>query len=45
MNMKMASTQGSYYENELYGSRVVKNCRMPNYDYWTFFMITLISIN
>ena len=43
--MEMASTQGSYYENELYGSPVVRNCRMPNYGYWAFFMITLISIN
>ena len=33
MNTEMASTQGSFYENELYGSPVVKNYRMPNYDY------------
>ena len=45
MNMEMASTQGSYYENELYGSPVVRNFRMPNYDYWTFLIITLISMN
>ena len=43
--MEMASTQGSYYENELYGSPVVRNCRMPNYDYWAFFIITLINKN
>ena len=43
--MEMASTQGSYDENELYRSPVVRNCRMPNYDYWKFFIITLISIN
>ena len=29
MNMEMASTQGFYSENELYGSPVVRNCRMP----------------
>ena len=43
--MEMASTQGSYCENELYGSPVVKNRRMPNYDCWPFFIITLININ
>ena len=41
----MASTQGSYNKNELYGSPFVENCQMPNYDYWSFFLITLISIN
>ena len=45
MNMEMASTEGSYYKNELYGAPVVKNCRMPNYDYWVFIIINLISIN
>ena len=45
MNMEMTSTQGSYYKNELYGSPVVRNCRMPNYDYWEFFIITLINLN
>ena len=45
MNMEMASTQGSYYKNELYGSPIIRNCRMRNYDYWAYFIITLISIN
>ena len=43
--MEMANTQCSYYRNELHGSPVVRNCRMPNYDYCTFFIITLISMN
>ena len=45
MNMEIASTQGSYYKIELYGTPVVRNCRMPNFDYRTFFIITLIIIN
>ena len=45
MNMEMASTQGSYYRNKLYGSPVVRNFRMPSNDYWAVFIITLISIN
>ena len=45
MNMEMASTQGSYYKHELYGFPVVRNCLMPDFDYWEFFIITLIGMN
>ena len=45
MNLKMVNTLGFYDRNELYGSPVVRNCWMPNCNYWAIFIITLISVN
>ena len=45
VNPAMVSTVRFYDRNELYGSPDVRNCRMPNFLVWTFFVISLISIN
>ena len=45
MNIEMVSTLGSYQTNELYVSPVARNRWVPNYNYWAFLMITLISID
>ena len=39
------STLDFYDINDLHRSPGVRNCRMPNYNYWAFFIINLISIN
>ena len=41
----MASTLSSYQKNELYVSQVAMNRWVPNYNYWSFLIITLISMN
>ena len=41
----MTSMLGSYHKNEFYVSPVAKNRWVPNYNYWTFLIITLISTN
>ena len=45
VNPAMVSTVRFYDRNELYGSPDVRNCRMPNFLGWAFFVISLISIN
>ena len=45
VNPAMVSTVRFYDRNELYGSSDFKNCRMPNFIGWAFFVISLISIN
>ena len=45
VNPAMVSTVRLYDRNELYGSPDVRNCRMPNFLGWAFFVISLISIN
>ena len=45
MNTEMASTLGSYHENELYVSPVARNRWVPNYNYWAFLIITIINFN
>ena len=40
----MASTLGSYQKNELYVSPVARNRWVPDYNYWSFLIITLIMI-
>ena len=44
-NPVMVSTVRFYDRNELYGSPDVRNCRMPNFLGWAFFVISLININ
>ena len=41
----MVSTVRFYGRNDLYGSSDVRNCRMPNFIGWAFFVISPISIN
>ena len=45
VNPAMVSTARFYDRNDLYGSPNVRNCRMPNFLGWAFFVISLISIN
>ena len=45
VNPAMVSTVRFYDRNELYGSPDVRNCRMPNFLGWAFFVISIISIN
>ena len=45
MKTEFASTPGFYHKNELYGSPVAKDRWVPNYNYWAFFIITLIRMN
>ena len=45
MNTEMASAQGSYSKSELYVYPVARNRWVPDYNYWAFLIITLISIN
>ena len=45
VNPTMVSTVRFYDRNELYGSPDVRNCRMPNYLGWEFFVISIIRIN
>ena len=43
--MELPSTPGFYHKSELHGSPVVKDRWIPNYNYWEFFIITLIRMN
>ena len=45
VNPAMVSTVRFYDRNELYGSPDVRNCRMPKFLGWAFFVISLISIH
>ena len=45
VNPAMVSTVRFYDINELHRSPVVRNCQTSNYNYWTFFITNLISIN
>ena len=45
VNRAMVSTVRFEDRNEFYGSQDVRNCRMPNFLGWAFFVISLISIN
>ena len=45
MNPKMVSTFGFYDINELHRSPVIRNYRIPNYNYWAFLIINVISLN
>ena len=45
MNTEMANTLGSYHKNELYVSPVARNSWVPNYNYWAFLLINIISLN